>query len=191
MPGEPYSLKPGDPKRKLIHEIARIARELKIRPVVIGGLAVNHHGYLRVTVDVDLLLSKDDAVKLHRRLKEELGWKRFGEGFKHLASGVGVDFCVAGGGTSPSWKEHFPQPTGIKTVKVTPLPVAALSELVILKAKSGRLKDDGDLGELLKRHPKRIDSLHKTARNRLTTEEARRHLDEVVARAKIELARRG
>jgi hypothetical protein len=190
MPGEPYALRPGDPKRKLIHELARISRELKIRPVVIGGLAVNHHGYLRVTVDVDLLLSKDDALKLHRRLKDELGWKRYGEGFKNTTLGVGVDMCVERGGTSPSWREFFPHPAEIKVLKVSPMPVPSLEELVLLKAKSGRLKDDGDLGELLKRHPRRIESLHQTVRNRLETSEARRHFDGVVARAKEELARR-
>ena len=190
MPGQPYALKPGDPKRRLIHELAKISRELKIKPVVIGGLAVNHHGYLRVTVNVDLLLSKEDAVRLHRRLKEELGWKRYGEGFRNLNLGVAVDFCVEGGVTSPSWREVFPPPKEVKTLRVSPLPIPALDELVLLKAKSGRLKDDGDLGELLKRHPRRIHALHKAARGRLATEDARRHLDEVVARAKEELERR-
>ena len=190
MPGEPYALRPGDPKRKLVHELARISRELKIRPVVIGGLAVNHHGYLRVTVDVDLLLSKDDALKLHRRLKEELGWRRYGEGFKNLTLGVGVDMCVEKGGTSPSWREFFPHPSEIKVLRVSPMPVPNLEELVLLKAKSGRLKDDGDLGELLKRHPRRIETLRRSVRNRLETEEARRHFDGVVARAKEELSRR-
>jgi len=190
MPGEPYALRPGDPKRKLVHELARISRELKIRPVVIGGLAVNHHGYLRVTVDVDLLLSKDDALKLHRRLKEELGWRRYGEGFKNLTLGVGVDMCVEKGGTSPSWREFFPHPAEIKVLRVSPMPVPNLEELVLLKAKSGRLKDDGDLGELLKRHPRRIETLRRSVRNRLETEEARRHFDGVVARAKEELSRR-
>lgn len=73
--GKPYSLRPDDPKRKLADELARLARELGIRPVIIGGLAVNHHGYLRVTRDVDLLLSERDAVALFRRLKAEPGWR--------------------------------------------------------------------------------------------------------------------
>ena len=190
MPGEPYALKPGDPKRKLVHELARIARKLGIRPVVIGGLAVNHHGYLRVTVDVDLLLSKEDAVKLHRRLKEELGWKRFGEGFKNLALGVGVDFCVEGGIPSPQWGERFPHPSSLKLTKAKPLPIPTVDVLLALKAMSGRAKDEADAVELLKRRPKLIDKLAASAAGLLSTPEARRFLNTIVARAREELARR-
>jgi len=190
MPGKPYALRPGDPKRKLVHELARIARELKIRPVVIGGLAVNHHGYLRVTVDVDLLLSKEDAARLFRRLKEELGWKRYGEGFKNLRLGVAVDFCVEGGIPSPQWSERFPHPANLKLTKAKPLPVPTLEVLLALKAMSGRAKDEADAVELLKRRPKRIDGLGASAAALLTTAEARRFLEAIVARAKEELARR-
>lgn len=103
---------------------------------------------------------------------------------------MAVDVCVAGRKTSPSWEETFPEPSVIETSRVDPLPVPVLEELLALKAMSGRLKDDGDIGELLKLRPKRLDALHKAARARLRTEAARRHLDDVVARAREELARR-
>ena len=77
--GRPYSLRPEDPKRRLAYDLARIGRELEIRPVVIGGLAVNHHGYLRLTADLDVLVSKALAMALLRRLRAEPGWKRAGE----------------------------------------------------------------------------------------------------------------
>ncbi len=186
--GKPYSLRPDDPKRKLADELARLARELKIKPVIIGGLAVNHHGYLRVTADVDLLLSREDATVLMRHLKGELGWKRFHEGFKNTFLDVSFDMCVEGERTSPAWAETFPDPADLRTLRVRPLPVIDLPEVIALKAMSGRAKDDGDSVELLKRHARRVDALHRDARARLKTDEAKRHLDAVVARAKDEIA---
>ena len=66
--GKPYSLRPEDSKRKLADDLARLSREAGVAPVIIGGLAVNHHGYMRVTADVDILVSRRDAVPLYRRL---------------------------------------------------------------------------------------------------------------------------
>ena len=47
--GHPYSLHPEDRKRKLLNEVERICREMTLSPVVIGGLAVSHHGFIRTT----------------------------------------------------------------------------------------------------------------------------------------------
>jgi len=188
--GRPYSLRPEDAKFKLVDELARISRKLKIKPVVIGGMAVNHHGYVRFTHDADLLLSKDDAAILFRHLKSASGWKRFHEGFKNTFLDVAVDLCVEGEGTSPDWHEPFPSPAELRPLRVRPLPVASIEDVVVLKAMSGRSKDDADIVELLKVHRRRIDSLHKAARGRLRTDGAKRHLDEVIARAKDEIARR-
>jgi hypothetical protein len=176
MPGEPYALRPGDPKRKLIHELARISRELKIRPVVIGGLAVNHHGYLRVTVDVDLLLSKNDAALLHRRLDQDHTWNRRGEGYWNRDLMAKVIIHV----------KHGREIT--RTQFVNPLPVPTLEDLLALKTTADRAKDDGDIAELLKTRPARINSLHVATRSRLRTNRSRLHLDQVVARTKDELA---
>jgi len=186
--GKPYGLRPEDPKRRLADELARLARELRIRPLIIGGMAANHHGYLRFTGDVDLLLSKDDAVLLLRKLKSELGWKRFHEGFKNTVLDIGVDLCVEGGKTSPAWSERFPRPSELGQLRVRPLPVPTLPDLIALKAMSGRSRDDTDVIELLKLHRRRIATLLKGARARLKTDEAKRHLDAVVARAREEIA---
>jgi hypothetical protein len=105
--GKPYGLRPEDPKRKLVDELARLAGELRIKPLVIGGMAINHHGYVRFTADVDLLLSKPDAAALSRRLKSELGWKRHHAGFKNTSLHVGAYLCVEGERTSPVWSETF------------------------------------------------------------------------------------
>jgi hypothetical protein len=187
---EPYGLKPEDAKRRLAEELARLCREESVSPIVIGGLAVNHHGYARFTADVDLLVSRGEAVRLLRRFKQEHGWRRHREGFKSTALDVGVDICVEGERTSPRSAEVFPDPGSLRSIPVRPLPVPSLSELIALKVMSGRARDDADVVELLKRHRRRIGSLQGAAKRRLRTDEARCRLGTLVARARDELGRR-
>ncbi len=188
--GKPYALRPEDAKRRLADELARVCEEAGVRPVVIGGLAVSHHGYMRVTADVDILVARQDAVALYRRLRSEPGWRRYSEGFKNTELGVGLDICVEGERTAPGSTEEFPDPAELRTVAVRPLPVPALAELLALKVMSGRARDDADVVELLKRHRSRMASLKTAAAKRLRTGEARTRLAALVARAKAEANRR-
>ncbi len=188
--GRPYALRPEDAKRRLADELARLCREAGVRPLVIGGLAVNHHGYMRVTADVDILVSRDEAVPLYRRLKSEPGWKRHAEGFKNTIVGVGLDICVEGERTAPGSTEEFPNPGELKKAGIRPLPVPALSELIALKVMSARARDDADVVELLKRHRSRMTALRRAASNRLRTKGARTRLAALVVRAREEAARR-
>ena len=188
--GQPYGLKPEDAKRRLAVELARLCREAGVAPLVIGGLAVNHHGYARFTADVDLLVSREEATRLIRRFKQEHGWRRHQEGFKNTLLEVGVDICVEGDRTSPRSAETFPDPASLRTVSVRPLPVPALSELIALKVMFGRARDEADVVELLKRHRRRIRALRAAATRRLRTGKARSRLDSLVSRAQEELGRR-
>jgi hypothetical protein len=188
--GKPYALRPEDAKRRLADDLARICAEAEVRPVIIGGLAVNHHGYMRVTADVDILVARQEAVPLYRRLRSEPGWRRYSEGFKNVEIGVGLDICVEGERTAPGSAEEFPDPAELATIDLDPLPVPALAELLALKVMSGRARDDADVVELLKRHRSRVPSLKAAAARRLRTEAARVRLRALVARAKAEAARR-
>ncbi len=188
--GRPYSLRPEDPKRRLADDLARIAGELGITPLVIGGLAVNHHGYLRLTADLEVLVSKAFAAALVRRLRSEPGWKRYAEGFKNTLLDVSVDICVEGERTAPNSAETFPSPDELETIAAHPLPVPALFELIALKVMSGRARDDADVVELLKRQRSRIPDLRRKASKRLRTAQARDRLRSLVQRARAELARR-
>jgi hypothetical protein len=188
--GKPYALRPEDAKRRLADELARLCREARVQPVVIGGLAVNHHGYMRVTADVDILVSREDAVPLYRRLRSEPGWRRYAEGFKNTVVDVGLDICVEGERTAPGSAEEFPDPNDLRTLPVKPLPVLSLSELIALKVMSARARDDADVVELLKRHLPRAGKLRVAASKRLRTEKARDRLAALVARARAEAARK-
>jgi hypothetical protein len=187
--GKPYALRPEDAKRRLADDLARICEDAGVKPVVIGGLAVNHHGYMRVTADVDILVARQEAIALYRRLRSEPGWKRYAECFKNTELGVGLDICVEGERTAPRSSEQFPNPAQIATIDLDPLPVPALSELLALKVMSGRARDDADVVELLKRHRSRMTSLRSAASRRLRTRGARARLRVLVARAKAEAAR--
>lgn len=188
--GKPYALRPEDAKRRLADDLARICAEADVRPVIIGGLAVNHHGYMRVTADVDILVARRAAVALYRRLRSEPGWRRYSEGFKNVELGVGLDICVEGERTAPGSTEEFPDPSDLATIDLDPLPVPTLGELLALKVMSGRARDDADVVELLKRHRSRMSSLRVAAARRLRTDEARVRLGALVARARAEAARR-
>lgn len=188
--GHPYSLDPEDPKRRLADDLARISQGLGITPLVIGGLAVNHHGYLRLTADLDVLVSKSAALSLVRRLRSEPGWRRYAEGFKNSRLGVSVDICVEGERTAPRSMDTFPSPAELDTVEVSPLPVPSLPDLIALKVMYARARDDADVVELLKRHRPRIASLRRTAARRLRSAESRDRLSALVERAREELRRR-
>jgi len=188
--GKPYALRPEDAKRKLIDDLARLCADAGVRPIVIGGLAVNHHGYMRVTADVDILVARGEVVALYRRLRSEPGWKRYSEGFKNTVLDIGLDVCVEGERTAPRSTEEFPDPSALTVVDVGPLPVPALGELLALKVMSGRARDDADVVELLKRHRTRMATLRTAASRRLRTADARARLRALVARAKAESARR-
>jgi hypothetical protein len=180
--GSPHSLSLEDRKRRPADDFRKLCREIGVEPVVIGGLAVNHPGFMRFTDDPDVPVSKDDAARLFRRLKETPGRRRHAEGFRSSEPGVGLDIRVEGARTSPRWDEVFPGPREIRRLRINPLPVVALPELIALKVKSGRAKDDADVVELLKRRPSRIRSVSASA--------ARRRLAGLVDRAREELARR-
>lgn len=187
--GKPYALRPRDAKRRLADDLARLCEDAGVKPVVIGGLAVNHHGYMRVTADVDILVARQEVIALYRRLRSEPGWKRYAEGFKNTELGVGLDICVEGERTAPRSTEEFPNPAQIATIDLDPLPVPALSELLALKVMSGRARDDADVVELLKRHRSRMTSLRTAASRRLRTHDARARLRALVARARAEADR--
>lgn len=188
--GKPYSLKPDDSKRKLAQELSSLCRELGISPIIIDGLAVGHHGYARFTADVDILVTREEAALLYRRLKSEPGWKRFAEGFKNTHFDVGLDICVEGDRTSPHSEEVFPNPRDVKTVRVRPLSVIALPALIALKVKSGRARDDADVVELLNRHPAQTASIVRSAARQLSTKQGKARLAELTSRAQAERARR-
>lgn len=104
-------------------------------PVLVGGLAVQHHGYMRMTEDIDVLLDRED----YDRLLED-GKIKFGQ-LKYFKPGVQVDILTEG-------KDNNPSPDRVRDPAAPHLPT--LAGLIYLKLLSDRIKDQADIVELLK-----------------------------------------
>lgn len=113
---------------------------------IVGGYAVQHHGYVRFTVDVDAVVRERELVRQYLLATGEF---RRVQGSAmtvvHRPTGVPVDLLPAGGLDSPS-AEPYPDPArsgrGLQFVD--------LPGLIRLKLGAARAKDDADVVELIK-----------------------------------------
>jgi len=51
-----------------LRDIAGILNQIGVRSLLIGGIAVNYHGYTRATLDIDFLLATDDLEVIRDKL---------------------------------------------------------------------------------------------------------------------------
>jgi hypothetical protein len=145
-----------------VHEtVARISRrldELGVPFVVVGGIAMFHHGYRRFTEDVYLLVTREDLAIVHERL-EGLGFVRPFAGSKNLrdaVNGVKIEFLVTGEypGDGKPKPVAFPHPKDVVEVrdgiKVLQLPRLVELKLASYMTGTARSKDLGDVEELIR-----------------------------------------
>ena len=122
--------------------------------LVVGGLAVQEHGYERVTIDVDLVVP-DVAEAVEYLTAEVAGpFKRLAEDrVEDRRNAVKVDLLPAGHVLKDGCKVPFPQP---REVSESPQ-VVTVEQLISLKLDSftgsplRRLKDKADVTELIQR----------------------------------------
>jgi hypothetical protein len=145
-----------------VHEAARaIAQRLDAAGVpyaIAGALALGAHGYERLTVDVDLLLTRDGLARfkaacLGRGYVEKFPGSR---GVRDVEHGVNIDVMIAGEfpGDGQPKPVSFPDPATV-AVEGQRFRILALSALIELKLASGisapqRLKDLADVLELIR-----------------------------------------
>jgi len=147
----PYGVSDDDPKAVLIRDLGDVLSPLKVKPVIIGGIAVIVHGRRRQTADVDLLVARDDALTLIRALEASTAFSKIRlDRFRHLGTGTGVDLCVEGELTSPPHQDRFPSPGSVEQISRDPIAVVGLIDLLALKAKSGRTRDAADFVDLFR-----------------------------------------
>jgi hypothetical protein len=133
-------------------------QELQIPYAVAGGLAVVAHGHLRVTVDVDVLLTPDGL----RRFKEASlgrGWLERvagGRGLRDAVCNVPIDVLLTGSypGDGKPHGIQFPDPAAVAVVMAEGR-FLQLRTLVELKLASGiwaidRLQDLADVIKLIR-----------------------------------------
>lgn len=122
--------------------------KLKVRHVLVGGLAVGAHGYARATKDVDFLVG-DEA------------FQHFAGGLVAVAPGVPIavgDVPVDPISAAPD--EAHLQGALSRPVITGGIPVAPIEALVYMKLKSSRSRDASDVVELVKAGavPELVDS---------------------------------
>jgi hypothetical protein len=141
-----------------LRKITRRLDELKIAYAVAGGLALVAHGYERTTVDVDILLTSEGLEQAHRAL-DDLGYVSPFNGskyFRDTQTFVRIRFDFAGDfpGDGKPKPVSFPDPAAA-SVELDGIKYLRLPTLIELKLASGmtnpgRLKDLGDVQELIR-----------------------------------------
>jgi hypothetical protein len=144
--------------QKALRKLVRVLHDERIPYAIAGALALNAYGYERVTVDVDVLLTREGlssfkAKYLGRGYVEKFKGSR---GVRDTEHGVNVDVLVAGEfpGDGKPKPVAFPDPAVI-SVERAGVALLPLEKLVELKLASGmsaphRLKDLADVLELIR-----------------------------------------
>jgi hypothetical protein len=142
--------------------LSRLVRDLEnlhIDYAVIGAVALNQHGFQRLTVDIDLLLTKDGLDRFRNEMVG-LGYRPAFEGakkkFRTTKENIPVDIITTGeypGDGSPI-PVVFPNPAEA-SLNIDGVNTVTLEKLIELKLASGitatdRLKDLADVQELIK-----------------------------------------
>ena len=125
---------------------------------VVGGVAVCLHGYRRNTVDVDVLVRREDAVAVRETL-EQAGYVWNADAREFVGSaGIAVEFLLSGepAGDDSSYGVYLPDPAEpTVTTELERLPVISLSRLIALKLACGlgnvrrTYRDFADVVELI------------------------------------------
>jgi hypothetical protein len=147
-----------DKVHQALHRIARRLDESAIPYAIAGGMALNAHGFRRATVDVDVLVTSDGLQSVHKAL-EGLGYVPPFTGSKNLRdveSSVRIEFLVSGQfpGDGKPKPVAFPDPAAVGTVidgiRYLNLPTLVELKLASGMTNAGRLKDLGDVQELIR-----------------------------------------
>jgi hypothetical protein len=146
----------------------------EIPHALLGGVAVCLHGYQRNTVDIDLLIRKDDTQEVRAILEQQgYAWHSDSAEFRS-SSGVAVQFLLAGDRAGPSSEVALPDPADQRAVTEREgLPVLTLARLIESKIACGQgnvrrtHKDFADVVELVVKNglgSSFARSLHKSLR---------------------------
>ena len=144
-------------KKDRVHQtMRRTAKRLeraRISYAVVGGLALNAHGYERTTKDVDLLLSRNSFETFCRKFVGKNYDRISGRPrrFVDRSNGVRIDILVTGlfPGTGKPGPIAFPDPKLVRE-KIEEYQVVNLPTLVELKLAARRWRDFADIVEIIR-----------------------------------------
>jgi hypothetical protein len=143
---------------KTLRKIAERLESVGVPYAIAGGMALQAHGFRRLTVDVDILVNRDGLGVIHAKL-EGLGYVPPFSGSKNLRDaehGVRIEFLITGEfpGDGKPKPVAFPEPNDAG-VAIDGIRFLSLSKLVELKLASGmtggvhRMKDFADVVALI------------------------------------------
>jgi hypothetical protein len=140
--------------QKALDQVTATLDELGIPYAIAGAMALNAYGYQRVTVDVDLVLTRA-GLTAFKEARLGRGYTPGSKGVRDVAHGVDIDVLVAGDdpGDGKPKPVAFPDPGTLPAG--SPHRLLPLEALVELKLASGmtaphRLKDLADVLELIR-----------------------------------------
>ncbi|HYN21619.1 MAG TPA: hypothetical protein VE078_11715, partial [Thermoanaerobaculia bacterium] len=144
--------------QRAVEKVVRLLEEDGIPYALIGAMALNAYGYLRATVDVDLLLTRE-GLEAFKEGHLGLGYvQKFpgSKGLRDTENGVTIDVVIAGEfpGDGLPKPVAFPDPAAV-AVRVEQTALLPLPRFIELKLASGlsaphRLKDLADVLEVIR-----------------------------------------
>lgn len=149
-------------KEGRLHEtVRRLATRLNAEGIsyaLVGGMALGEHGYVRMTEDVDVLLTPEGLARFQERFvgRGYVSTHPVARAFRDVESRVRIEVRVSGDypGDGRPKPVRFPDP-GVASVTSDDLQTLSLAKVVELKLASGmtaphRLRDLADVQELIK-----------------------------------------
>jgi hypothetical protein len=177
---------------RVIQAIDHVLQAMNGEAVLCGGWAVWHHGFVgRITQDVDIALPADQVDEFMRMasvagfevLPLQPGrWPKL----QHKQTQVKVDILPEGArpGTAnklaPTTIPH-PGKMGASTGSLTYMSFLSLIEL---KLAAGRLRDESDVGELVRANPDKVDAIRQHLAS--VHPDYLTHFNELVKRAQMQ-----
>jgi hypothetical protein len=141
-----------------MQRLAKTVSEMKIRFAIAGAMAANAHGHRRTTVDIDILIRREDLQRFKRQ-HLGLGWVDKFEGsknFRDAVCNVNIDVLIVGEypGDGLPKPVPFPPPEDVAETGDDGIPYVSLKTLLELKLASGmtaahRLQDLADVMKLI------------------------------------------
>jgi hypothetical protein len=144
--------------QRALEKIARLLEVDGIPYAIIGGMALNAYGYRRVTVDVDVLLTREglEAFKAKHLGFGYLPTSPSSKVLRDTENGVAIDVVLAGEypGDGLPKPVAFPDPAtaAVRGERIALLPLAKFLELKLASGMSAphRLKDLADVIEVVR-----------------------------------------
>jgi hypothetical protein len=140
-----------------LRKLARLLDRDGIPYAIAGAMALNAYGYQRVTVDIDLLLTREGLAAFKARHLGRGYVEKFpnSRGMRDTEHGVNIDVLIAGEypGDGKPKPVAFPDPAVASRMEgVALLPLEKLVELKLASGLSAahRLKDLADILELIR-----------------------------------------